>query len=46
MALVLDMDEDIGCHRFGAVRIIGRWGIGKTELLIEARRRGGPDVPV
>ena len=31
---------------FNAIRIVGRRGVGKTELLAEVGRRGSRDVPV
>ena len=40
----LRLHEDT--RRFGAIRIIGRRGIGKTEFVQEAARRGTGDPPV
>ena len=44
LELSLRLQEDT--RRFGATRIIGRRGIGKTELMKEAARRGTGDPPV
>ena len=44
LELSLRLHEDT--RRFGAIRIIGRRGIGKTEFMKEAARRGTGDPPV
>ena len=44
LELSLELHEDT--RRFDAVRIIGRRGIGKTEFMLEAARRGTGDPPV
>ncbi len=38
--------ENTGVRKFGAHNILGRRGIGKSSLLLEAKRRSGNNIPI